>query len=189
VNGTEELARLLGSASEAPIESAGATAIFESICGGPLTAEITVQPAGEVTDEEVALLAVPEEERLHLRFGVLRCAEGIPAAEVTALVVTRRVPDPARAAMGITSSGRLMPGHGRMSLGRALRGLGVRREQLCVKFTPGCQDAWGQAQPLYSRARLRNGTGHPLALVTERVYACLLERFPPPWPCQHPGAQ
>jgi hypothetical protein len=76
----------------------------------------------------------------------------------------------------------MVPGPCRLPLWRALRGLGVRREQLGVRLTHSRHDALGQAQSLCSVARLWTGSGKPLALVTDYVCASFLDLFPPPWP-------
>ena len=84
--------------------------------------------------------------------------------------------------LGITRSGALMPVPGSTPLGRALRGLGVRRERHDVEIlTPRCTDASGARLAIRSTALLRAADGEPLAWVTERVYARFLEEFPPPW--------
>jgi hypothetical protein len=178
----EELAGVLEVMGDQPIETGGATAVFEAISGGRLTADVLSSPAPRVSPEEKSLLQVRDGEILHVRSGVLRCPGCIAAAQVSALVVNARVPDRARASLGITRSGQLMPVPGSTPLGRALRGLGVRREQRAVVLTPGCQDAFGARLALRSSALLRSAQGLPLAWVIERVYARFLETFPPPWP-------
>jgi hypothetical protein len=185
----QQLARLLRPAGQAPVEHHGATAIFQAIAGeGPLVAEVSVRPAWEIHDGERALLSAREGRDVHLREGALRCAAGWPVALVTALVVTARVPCRARHALGISPSGQLLPARDpgqaqcRTPLGRALHGLGVRREQLSVTATPGRHDQPGEATALRSVARLWSPDGYPLALVTERVTARFLDTYPPPWP-------
>lgn len=178
----EELARVLATMADEPVETGGATAVFEAISGGTLTADVLSSPAARVTPEEKSLLQVQDGEILHVRSGVLRCPGCIAVAQVTALVVSARVPDRARASLGITRSGRLLPVPGSTPLGRALRGLGVRREQRAVVLTPGCRDVFGARLALRSSALLRLAQGMPLALVVERVYARFAEAFPPPWP-------
>ncbi len=182
VDGVRELIGFLVGTPDAPIESGDMTALFEAVCGSPVTAEISVRAARDVNDRELAILRAGGADRVHTCDGVLRAAVGIPVAEVTALIVTPRVPGPAREALGITRAGGLLPGPCRQPIGRALRGLGVRREQLGVRLTPGRHDALGQAQSLCSVARLWTGSGCPLALVTEYAYAPFLDQFPPPWP-------
>lgn len=188
--GAAELARLLARTGETPIECDGAMAVFEAIAGsGPLIASMSVHPRRCVLPRERELLRAGERDEIHQRDGVLRCAAGVPVAEVIALVVTCRVPAPARPALSITPSGRLIPGHSRTPLGNALRGLGVRIEQLGVARTPGRADEAGAGQVLASTALLRTASGLPLALVTERVYARFLAAYPPPWPLAQAAAR
>jgi hypothetical protein len=178
----EDLASVLEVMGDQPIESGGATAVFEAISGRRLTADVLSSPASRVSPDEKSLLQVHGREILHVRSGVLRCPGCIAVAQVTALVVNARIPDRARASLGVTRSGQLMPVPGSTPLGRALRGLGVRREQRTVVLTPGCRDAFGARLALRSSALLRSAQGMPLAWVIERVYARFLEAFPPPWP-------
>jgi chorismate-pyruvate lyase len=185
VNGEEELARLLSAAGEEPIES-GATALFEAVTGGRLTASVLTRPARRVAARQKRLLRVRDGEAMHVRAGVLLCPGGVPVAQVTTLVVSARIPDRARASLGVTSSGTLMPVPGTTPLGRALRGLGVRREQRDAVITPGCTDAYGARLAVRSTALLRTADGTPLAWVIERIFARFLEAFPPPWPCLQP---
>jgi hypothetical protein len=182
VNGVRELVGFLVKTPDAPVESGDMTALFETVCGSPVTAEMSVQAARYVTDRELAILRAGGTDRVHSCDGILRSAVGIPVAEVAAFVITRRVPGPARESLGITRAGSLVPGPCRQPLGRALRGLGVRREQLGVRLTHGRHDTSGQAQTLCSVARLWTGSGQPLALVTEYVYESFFDQFPPPWP-------
>lgn len=182
----QELADLLLRSREAPIES-GATALFESISGGsPLSAEISVGFADQLTDEERALLGAPVLADVHRREGLLRCATGLPIANVTALVVSHRVPESAHPALGITADGRFQHtppnGQAHSPLGHALRGLGVRREQLSAAAAPGRIHEAGAEIAVLSVARLWAPSGWPLALVTERVHTQFLAAYPPPWP-------
>jgi hypothetical protein len=178
----EELASMLAVMGDGPVETGGATAVFEAISGGRLTADVLSSPVARVSQEEKSLLKVQDGEILHVRSGVLRCPGCITVAQVTAVVVNARVPERARASLGITRSGQLMPVPGSTPLGRALRGLGVRREQRAVVLTPGCRDAFGARLALRSSALLLSAQSMPLAWVVERVYARFVETFPPPWP-------
>jgi hypothetical protein len=182
----QELARLLLSSGEAPIDDGGATAIFEAITGGPLTADISVRPACDLSDEEQALLGTLLPADAHRRDGLLRCATGIPVARVTALVITSRVPEPARNALGIAPCGHLLnpqqEGTSHTPLGHALRGLGISREQLGAAVTPGHAGDGDSEIAVLSSARLWRPSGWPLALVTEQIYTQFLDAYPPPWP-------
>lgn len=188
VSGEEELARLLGASGDEPIER-GATALFEAIAGGKLTASVLTCPAGRVAPDEKKLLRVRDGEAVHIRAGTLLCPGRVRVAQVTTLVVNTRVPHCARASLGLTRSGRLMPVPGSTPVGRALRGLGVRREQYEAVITPGCIDTSGARLAVRSTALLRTSDGTPLAWVIERVYAGFLEAFPPPWPRIQSGAR
>jgi hypothetical protein len=181
VSAEEDLARLLGAAGDEPIEK-GATALFETIADGKLTASVLICPAARVAPDEKKLLRVRDGERMHVRAGVLLCPGGVPVAQVTTLVVNDRIPHCARASLGVTRTGRLMPAPGSTPLGRALRGLGIRREQCEAVITPGCIDTSGARLAVRSTALLRTSDGTPLAWVIERIYARFLEAFPPPWP-------
>jgi len=101
-------------------------------------------------------------------------------------VVNARIPRCARASLGVTRTGTLMPAPGGTPLGRALCGLGVRREQCEVVITPGCTDASGARLAIRSTSLLRTSDGTPPAWVVERIYARFLEAFPPPWPDRQP---
>ena len=177
----EELARLLRAAGDQPVEK-GATALFEAIAGARLTASVLISPVARIDPKEKKLLQVRDGEAMHVRAGMLLSSRGVPVAQVTTLVVNARVPHPARASLGITKSGRLMLVPGSTPLGRALRGLGVRREQREAVITPGCIDPSGTRLAVRSTALLRTSDGTPLAWVIERIYARFLEAFPPPWP-------
>jgi hypothetical protein len=179
-----QLAGLLaGSTGEAPIETRGLTELCEAISGQPPVAQISAHPAGlgEVTGAELKLLAAVAEP-VHVRSGVLRTGN-CPAAQITAIVVTRWVPDGARARLGVTRAGSLRRGGSSVPLGRALRGLGVTRRQLSVELTTCRRDMSGEPQVLYSTALLRAPTGRPLAIVKECVYRRFLQQHPAPWPC------
>lgn len=99
--------------------------------------------------------------------------------------MTHRVPEPAYPALGITPNGHIQDssqnGHAHTPLGRALRGLGVRREQLSAAATAALVYEAGSEIAVFSVARLWAPSGWPLALVTERVHAKFLAAYPPPW--------
>jgi hypothetical protein len=170
----QELADLLLRADEVPIEH-GATALYESIAGESLvSADISLAPVGQLTDEERILLGTPLPADMRRREGLLRCTTGLPVASVTALVVTSRLPEPARAE--------------RSPRCRALHGLGITREQFSATVTPGHLDEAGSEVAVVSYARLWTPSGWPLALVTERVHAQFLAAYPLPWPLASPKA-
>jgi hypothetical protein len=186
----QELARLLLRAGEAPIEDGGATALLEAITGAPLTADITIRPATGLSDEERALLGTPHPADACRREGFLHCPGGTPVARVTALVVTGRVPEPARSTLGITPCGHpprlVQEEHSHTPLGQALRGLGISREQLAATVTIAHPDDGDNEISVLSSARLWRPSGWPLALVTEQIYTQFLNAYPPPWPFPDP---
>lgn len=166
-----ELAGLPRASPDAPVESDPAR-IPESIAG-PLAAGITARPATDVADEELAPLQAADPGRLHRQSGTLRSSNGAAVAEVTGLVVTRRVPATAWPLLGTGPDGTLRPGRLLVRLGRASRGHGVRRRLLAVQLTSGRADA-GRRQALRSAALPRAGDAAPVALVEDRVH----EGFP-----------
>jgi hypothetical protein len=190
----QELVNFLLRTNEAvPIEQ-GATALLESIAGhSPISADVSVAPADQLTGEERVLLGAPVLADVHRREGLLLCTPDLPAAHVTALVVTHRVPEPAHRALGITPAGQIQRTpqneHARMPLGRALRGLGVTREQLSATATPFHLNEEGSEIAVLSVARLWTPSGWPLALVMERVHAQFLDAYPPPWPLAYTRAK
>jgi hypothetical protein len=187
----QEFARLLLRTAEAPIEDGGATALLEAITGGPLTADITIRPAHDLSDEERALLGTLQPADTCRREGLLLCPAGVPVARVTALVVTSRVPEPARDALGIAPCGHLAwparEAQCRTPLGQALRGLGISREQLGATVTIAHPDDADSEIAILSSARLWHPSGWPLALVTEQICTQFLNAYPPPWPVPDPG--
>jgi hypothetical protein len=68
-----------------------------------------------------------------------------------------------------------------LTLGDALRGLGISREQLDAVVTRAYSGDDCEVAVL-STARLWCPSGWPLAIVTEQVYTQFLDSFPPPWP-------
>ena len=176
-----ELAGLLRASPDAPAE-AGSARLLEDIAGGPLTAGITVGPADGVTGEELALLQAADGAGLHRRSGRLHTADGTPVARVSELVVTGRLPGPARPLLGIDPDGALRPGRYSVQLGHALRGRGVRRQLLGVGLTPGRADDEGRRQALRLTTLLRAAGAEPLALSEERVYEEFLAMSSLPWP-------
>jgi chorismate-pyruvate lyase len=163
-----------------PVEECGATAIFTAICGQIITADIQSRRVRPPTAREQRLLQAPGAPAVHERRGTLQAASGMPVAEITAVVLPSRLPGSIADLLGITGSGAALTAAAEVPLGRALRGLGVRREPLQARRTPGASDAAGQEQVIYSASRL--WLGGPVAVVTERVYRSFLAAFPRPWP-------
>jgi hypothetical protein len=176
--GAQALARLLRPGEDTAIELGGTTAVLESIAGTRLEAEVLALEPHELTAAEAALLRPGRDRSAALRRVLLRTSGGIPAAEATVILLANRVPAAARTALGITKGGRPAGGRHSMPLGTALRGMGVRREQLEVTPTPGRTDAAGAAQVLHARAVLHAAA--PIALVDEWFFGAFLEAFPVP---------
>jgi hypothetical protein len=171
---------LLVSQPGRPVEECGATAIFAAICDRTITADIQSRRVRPPTAREQWLLHAPGAAAVHERCGILRAAPGMQVAEITAVLLPARLPGSAADLLGITGSGAAPSAPAEVPLGRALRGLGVRREPLQARRTPGVSDAAGQEQVIYSASRL--WLGGPVAVVTERVYRSFLAAFPGPWP-------
>jgi hypothetical protein len=160
-----------------PVEECGATAAFAAISGAPVTAVIRSCGPRELTQREQQQLQAPGATAGHERRGILY-AGSVPAAATTAVLLPDRIPAAARQAIGI-GAGRAAPARPGVPLGRALAGLGVRREPLEVLATPGQRDAGGNEQVIWSAARL--WLGGPIAIVTELVYRQFLDAYPGPW--------
>ena len=130
----EELARLLAARGSGPAERAGAAALLAAVAGGPLGAEMRVQGDVALSGRRARILRACGEP-VHEQRGRLVDASGGTAAGVTSWVVTRRVPEEARAALGISPSGVRWPEGTGPPLGEALAGLGAVREQGPVAIT------------------------------------------------------
>jgi hypothetical protein len=167
---------LLAVQHDTPIEQ-GAIALLERIAGCRLIAQ-GVTSGREMTEEERELLRPGRRDNACRWQGLLRTPAGAQVAAVTAIFVPRRLPAPARSALGITASGSV-PDERRRSFPPApvLCGFGLRRQQLVTTLTPGYMDADGAAQVLCSVALLR--ADFPLAVVTERVYSEFFDGAPP----------
>lgn len=179
----ELLARLLRRQSPGPVEDAGATAIFEAISRSRIRAEVLSRGVEPLTAEQHDLLAAGRICTGHRRWCLLRTETGVPVADATALLLAPRVPEPARALLGMGPDGDPRGVPARVPLGKALRGLDVTREPLPgeVRLTPGHLDHSGEALAVRSAALLvRHGA--PLGVVFERIYQLFLDTFPSPWP-------
>jgi hypothetical protein len=131
-----------------------------------------------VPTDQKKLLRVRSGEAMYVRAGVLLCLAGVPVTHVTTLVVNARLPHDARASLGVTRTGSLMPAPGSTPLGRAAR-------------TRSPPRATGNSDHVRLHRYLRRLAGrtlhrptpnlgrHPMAWVIERIYAGFLEAFPP----------
>ena len=174
-NVTALIAWLRAAPPDVPIEQTGATAMLAAISGHPVSAVMQSRGPRELTQRERRLLQSNDTITGHERRGALY-AGTIPAAATTAVLLPSRLPAAVRATLGIGPDGEAFPGAGNVPLGRALSGLGARREPLRVKCTPGDRDGAGRELVLRSAARL--WLGHPVGIVTERVYREFLDAFP-----------
>ena len=171
------IAWLLEAPRGCPVEAGGATAAFEAISGTTVTAVMDARGPRELTQREQQQLQSLGATVGHERRGTLY-AGAVRAASVTAVLLPRRIPPEARRALGTGEDGDAL-GAGDVPLGRALAGLGIRREPLEVLPTPGQRDPAGREQVIWSSARL--WLGCPVAVVTEQVYGEFLVAYPGPW--------
>ena len=160
-----------------PVEDCGATMLLAAISGTEITAVVHSHGSRELTAGEQQQLQAPGTAAGYERHGTLY-AGSVSGAAVTAVLLPGRIPDTALHLLRTT------PGGG-VPLGRALAGLGVRREPLEVLATPGQLDAAGREQVVWSAARL--WLDAPIALVTECFFQEFLDAFPGPWALRCPG--
>jgi hypothetical protein len=168
-----------------PVEDCGATALLSAISGTQVTAVIHSRGPRQLTQPEQRQLQALGAAVGHERRGTLY-AGSVPAAAVTAVLLPQRVPGTALRALGADAD-RAGLGDEGVPLGRALAGLGVRREPLEALATPGQRDAAGREQVIWSAARL--WLGYPVALVTECVYQGFLDAYPGPWTVPFAGTR
>ena len=179
---------IIGWLLEAPhgwqlVEDCGATALLAAISGAEVTTAMHSRGPRELTAGEQRQLQVPGPATGYERHGTLY-AGSVPAAAATALLLPCRIPRTALNVLDTDSYGTTL-GRGELPLGRALAGLGVRREPLEVMATPGQLDAAGREQVVWSAARL--WLDAPIALVTECFFKEFLDAFPGPWSLPCPG--
>lgn len=172
------IAWLLAASGGCLVEDCGATAVFAAISGTDITAMMQSRRLRELTQREQQQLQSLGATTGHERRGTLY-AGSIRAAATTAVLLPHRLPATVRATLGIGPGGDTVPAVHGVPLGRALRGLRVRREPLEAVPTPGACDADGNELVIRSAARL--WLGCPIAIVTERVYREFLTAFPGPW--------
>jgi hypothetical protein len=165
------------------VEDCGATTLLAAISGTEITAVMHSHSSRKLTAGEQQQLQVPGAAAGYERHGTLY-AGSVPAAAVTAVLLPCRIPNAALHVLGTDSHGTTLGG-GTVPLGRALAGLGVRREPLEVLATPGQLDAAGREQVVWSAARL--WLDAPIALVTECFFKEFLDAFPGPWALPCPG--
>lgn len=172
------IAWLLAAPRDCPVEHGGATAAFAAISGTDVTAVVHWRGPRELTQREQQQLLTLGATTGHERRGTLY-AGNVPAAATTAVLLPRRFPAAVRETLGIGPGGVALPGIRGVPLGRALAGMGVRREPLEVVPTIGEHDAAGNELVISSVARL--WLGWPIAVVTEQIYRGFLAAYPGPW--------
>jgi hypothetical protein len=209
------LSREPGSAEAAAAQSAAmvvallarnsgpATLLFEELAGEQVRIELTGRTDRLLTAAECHELHVAPNTFGHHRTGRLRAASsGLVVAEVSSVVIPSRLPAPARTALGIGGPGERTPPPSPVPLGKALAGLGVRREPLGARLardsalenngtrennsahdnnSAGDMDGAGQSADrasVESSARMWLGD-LPVALASERVTAALCHRAIP----------
>src|ERR1700733_6250889 len=112
-----------------------ATILFEKLAGEEIRIELTGCADRPLTTAECRDLRLGPGSRGHERTGTLRTVNsGLVAAEVSSLVVPGRLPASARTALGIPRRGEPAPPPTDVPLGKALVGLGVRREPLGARL-------------------------------------------------------
>ena len=180
-----DVAALIGWLLEAPrgcpVEDCGATAAVAAISGAEVTAVMDSRGPRELTQREQRQLQARGPRPATSGAGPCTQAACPPRRSPRSCCRTGSPPPPCRRSAP-TPSGAAAGGGG-VPLGRALAGLGVRREPLEVLATPGQRDAGGREQVIWSAARL--WLGGPVALVTECFYREFLDAYPGPWtaPC------
>ncbi len=169
-NGT----RAAGSVVALLARNAGpATLLFEELTGESIHIELAGHTDRPLTAAECLELHASPDTIGHHRTGRLRAVtSGLVAAEVTSTVLPRRLPAATRWELGIPSPGQPVPPRSDVPLGKALAGLGVRREPLGAHLVRS--DASGSIA-VESSARMWLGD-LPVALASERVTAQLCQR-------------
>jgi hypothetical protein len=155
-----------------------ATLLFEELAGEQIRVDLADRVDRSLTAAECHELHVSPGTSGHHRMGRLRTVtSGLVVAEVTSLVIPRRLPASARTALGIPGPDDPMPRPSALPLGKALADLGARREPLgarLVRDVPGITVSGGSVV-LELSARIWLGDV-PVALASERVTAELCWR-------------
>lgn len=158
-----ELRLLLETSASGPVGDSGATALLSRLAGGALAAAVDAHPAERGDPVLLNALGVTRPDELHVRDGALSRA-GATVAAVRAWVVTGRIPDQARKALGIGDDGQITADGSGTPLGTALASCGVTRRQGTVTAVPV-----PGGTVVSSAAILRLPGGDPVALVRETI--------------------
>jgi hypothetical protein len=169
-NGT----RAAGSVVALLARNAGpATLLFEELAGERIHIELAGRTDRTLTPAESLELHASPDTIGHHRTGRLRTVtSGLVAAEVTSTVLPWRLPAATRAELGIPDPGEPDPPRSDVPLGKALAGLGVRREPLGAHLV---RSDSSDNIAVESSARMWLGD-LPVALASERVTAQLCRR-------------
>jgi hypothetical protein len=153
-----------------------ATILFEELAGEEIRIELTRCADRALTPAECRDLRVSLGALGHERTGTLRTVNsGLVAAEVSSIVVPGRLPASARTALGIPGAEEPAPTPTDVPLGKALAGLGVRREPLGARLVHDDSTRPGGRVSVTSSARMWLAD-LPVALASERVTAELCQR-------------
>ncbi len=154
-----------------------ATILFEELAGEQIRIELTGCADRPLTPAECRDLRIGSGARGYERRGTLRTvSSGLVAAEVSSIVVPGRLPASARTALGIPGPDEPAPPPTDVPLGKALVGLGVRREPLGARLVHDDSTRGpGGRVSVASSARMWLADV-PVALASERVTAELCQR-------------
>jgi hypothetical protein len=153
-----------------------ATILFEDLAGEQISIELVASADRRLTEAECVRLHADPGAYGHHRTGRLRTVHsGLVAAEVHSVVVPGRLPASARRILGIRGTDEPAPPPSGVPLGKALAGLGVRREPLGARLVRHGTGAAGDRVSVESSARMWLGDV-PVALAGERVTAEFCQR-------------
>jgi hypothetical protein len=154
-----------------------ATLLFEELAGEQVCIELAGRADRPLNAAECHELQVSPQAVGHHRTGRLRTAgSGLVVAEVSSTVIPWRLPAPVRVALGIPGPGERTPPPSTLPLGKALAGLGVRRESLGARLVQdGAVNGAASRISVQSSARMWLGDV-PVALASEQVTADLCQR-------------
>ncbi|HEX4093525.1 MAG TPA: hypothetical protein VHZ33_32820 [Trebonia sp.] len=153
-----------------------ATILFERLTGEQVRIELTGRVDRPLTSAECRDLRIAPGAGGHERTGTLRTVDsGLVVAEVSSVVVPGRLPASARTALGVPDANEPTPPPSDVPLGKALAGLGVRREPLGARLARDGARSPGGRVSVSSSARMWLADV-PVALASERVTAELCQR-------------
>jgi len=158
-----------------------ATILFEKLAGEQISIELTICDARPLTAAECGELQLEPGAVGYQRTGTLRTAgSALAVAEVSSIVVADRLPASALRALGIPGPDEPDPPRSGLPLGKALAGLGVRREPLGARLLRDSDGGSGDTSSgdgvsVESSARMWLADV-PVALASERVTARFCQR-------------